>query len=283
MRFISVPVEDSRDVYQSCVDSISDSNLKARLNAVIQYIDLVDVEYRSRAEVSSLYTIPPNNSGNDDVVLGSVTKNEFKNLYSTHMVSRSKPARAIYDSILMGAPKGRCPFCGFGHATTLDHYLPKAKYPEMSVLPVNLIPSCKDCNTGKSATIAVAAEDQCLHPYYNHQRFIEEQWLFAVIHQTTPVTVTFYVKAPTHWDSVSQERVKTHFKDFNLASRYSIEAASQLSFLKHNLSTFIEYTGAKEHLSKMAQSHASENINSWQTAMHQALAQCDWYCEGGFA
>ena len=40
----------------------------------------------------------------------------------------------------------KCPFCGVGRVSTLDHYLPKTKYPTYAVTPVNLVACCAECN-----------------------------------------------------------------------------------------------------------------------------------------
>jgi hypothetical protein len=285
MRAIVAPVYDTQTVYQTCTNSISDDVLRARLNMVTHRIVLAAQDYDQRAALNNLYSIPPNISRNDDIVVGAVTKKELKAVYSDHMVVRTKPARTIYDQLLATAPLGRCPFCGFGQASTLDHYLPKSKYPLVSVLPLNLVPACKDCNKDKGISIATTAETQCLHPYYDQQHFVNEQWLFALVGATTPANIQFYVNPPIHWDDVSKKRVQAHFNDFKLAGRYSKEASSQLSCLRDTLITYRELLGVdgvKQHLGIEARSSFGQHKNSWQTAMFQALAGCDWYCDGGF-
>jgi 5-methylcytosine-specific restriction endonuclease McrA len=285
MRAIAVPDFEHQVVYQTCINSIADESLRSRLNHVSANIADAANEYKQKAQAEQLYTIPPNNSRNDDIVLGAVTKKELKDVYNLQMVRRSKPARKIYDLLLSQAPFGLCPFCGFGHATTLDHYLPKTKYPQLSVLPLNLVPCCKDCNTGKRTTIAVTAQEQSLHPYFDHQKFINEQWLFAEVKQTAPATVYFFVEAPDSWDEISRARVHSHFNDFNLASRYSIEASNQLACLRHSLADYLDVGDlerVRQHLMAEARAYARQHKNSWDTAMFQALAASDWYCNGGF-
>lgn len=274
MRAMVAPAYDPRLVYQTCINSIADENLRYRLNLSTNDIVIAAADYRQRAEAKQLYTIPSNSCGNDDIALGSVTKKELKSVYSTHMVGRAKPARVIYDSILSQAPLGRCPFCGMGHASTLDHYLPKTKYPQLSAIPLNLVPSCKDCNTGKSTAIATSAEEQSLHPYFDHNGFTSEQWLFAEVISTYPETVRYFVDPPEHWDYVSKRRVQSHFEAFKLASRYGIEAANELAGRKQFLDFLRNEYGSKalvELLIKEAASHAENHVNSWQTALYQAL------------
>jgi len=285
MRAMTAPDEDPEKVYQTCVDSISDRDLRARLNALTNDIGIAATHYHQKATAKQLYTLPPNDSSNDDIALGTATKAELTNVYSRHMVGKTKPARAIYDSLLSRAPLGRCPFCGVGYASTLDHYLPKTKYPQLSVLPLNLVPSCKDCNTGKSTAIYSTAGEQSLHPYYDHQNFVNEQWLYAEVIRTSPASIHFYVQAPANWDNVSKARIQSHFRDFKLAFRYSIEASNQIACLRETLSRYRDILGTegmKQHLIIEAEANYRQHINSWQTAMFQALAASDWYCDRGF-
>lgn len=286
MRVIIAPDEDPLVVYQTCVNSITNIVLRSRLTALENEICMAAADYKQKAQIKQLYTITSNNCKNEDIALGQVTKAELNNVYSRHMVGNKKPARKkFYDLFLSRAPSGKCPFCGFGQASTLDHYLPKTKYPQLSVVPHNLVPSCKDCNTGKSSSIAKTANTQSLHPYFDHQFLIDEQWLFAEVMQTFPVTIRFYVKAPTHWDKVSKDRVKAHFEDFKLELRYSLEAGDQIGCLRDTLSQYRDLLGVKavkQHLLIESQTYFCKHRNSWQTAMFQALAASDWYCDGGF-
>lgn len=285
MRAIDAPTYNAQEVYQTCINSISNVELRARLNLVAVVVATSADDYAQKAQVKQLFLIPPVLSGNNEIVMGAVTKQELKDVYSQHMRGRAKPARQIYDEILNLAPLGRCPFCGVGIATTLDHYLPKSKFPTVSVLPVNLVPSCKDCNTGKSAAIATTAEDQCLHPYFDQDYFIAEQWLFAEVIQTSPAFIRFYVNPPQHWDHVSKERVKSHFQDFNLAARFSLEATNELANLQDTLSQYMKLSGAvavQQQLIIVKNSHEGLHQNSWQTAMYQALSDSEWFCDDGF-
>lgn len=285
MRAMTVPNYTPSQVFQECTNSIADISLRSRLEAVSQNIDYAANDYRVKAPTSQLYTILPNNCNNNDIVIGAVTKKELKDVYSAHMVPKGKPARKVYDYVLASAPRGRCPFCGFGHASTLDHYLPKSKYPQFSVLPLNLVPCCKDCNSGKHADSAITEAQQSLHPYFDHAQYVNEQWLFAAVNQTSPVTIHFYAQAPDHWADISKARVQSHFEEFKLGARYAIEASNQLACLRDTLTSYREINGVaavKQHLTIEANTHFRQHKNSWQTAMFQSLANSDWYCDGGF-
>jgi hypothetical protein len=231
-----------------------------------------------------LYQLPQDASRNDDVIINGITKKQIKNLYSQYMVPQDKPARMYYDALIGMAPHGKCPYCGFGQASTLDHYLPKSKYPFFSILANNLIPSCKDCNTGKSSDVAMVAGLQSIHPYFDGDIFVESQWLYAQIEETMPLSVTYYVDPPEDWPEVAKQRAINHFADFNLGRRFSVEAADEISSVADSFSQSIEYLDGQEvarQLERKSNAEFRKHKNSWKTALYQALASSVWYCKEG--
>lgn len=280
MRAINKPLYAASAVFAKCVGSIEDEDLRTRLNGIALDVANAALDYEAKANSANLFTIPTHAGNNASVVLGGVTKGELKSVYTQHMVGAGKPARVTYEE-LRNLTK-LCPLCGFGHVRTLDHYLPKAKYPLYSVLPSNLVPSCGDCNTGKLASSANSAGEQSIHPYFDPTHFFSEQWLFAEVKQTAPVTVDFFAAPPNSWDIVSQIRAAAHLKNFNLSARFSVQSADQLAILRYELSRFPDVASRHEHLRQYAESCKSVHKNSWQTAFHQALANSAWYCEIGF-
>mgnify|MGYP002852188021 CR=1 FL=1 len=48
-----------------------------------------------------------------------------------------------------GGKKLKCPICGIRYCSEMDHYVPRALFPEYSSHLNNLIPLCHECNNGK--------------------------------------------------------------------------------------------------------------------------------------
>lgn len=285
MRALAPPTLDAVAVFQTCTNSIADSDLQNRLKAIEGDIEKAADEYRSRAATQQLYRILPCTAKNSEFVAKEVTKQELKNLYTDQMVPKTKMARHTYDSLIANAPYGKCPSCALGQATTLDHYLPKAKYPLTSTVPINLVPSCKDCNTTKSTQIATRQNEQSFHPYFDHEPFTADSWLYAEVIEGSPLAVLFFVNPPTHWNQISGDRARAHFKSFNLAERYSQEATNELAGLKFSLPAYEESlapSGIRRHLVIEKQKNETLHPNSWQTALYRALSESDWYCNGGY-
>jgi hypothetical protein len=283
MRAINRPPHDYGVVFGICIDSIRSQGLRERLHAIAVPLSETAAEYDRRAALAELHTFPVHRGENTDIAMGNVSKEELKNVYSEHMVAKGKPARDIYQAILSLAPMGLCPLCGFNQAETLDHYLSKANYPQFSVLPLNLVPACWGCNHGKRDTVAQTAGQQPLHPYYDHGHYISDQWLFAEVQQTSPVTVRYYVNPPAAWNPIFKERVEHHFTGFGLSRKYSVQAIGELSAIRYVLAHFCQdEVSRKIRLSEAATTHYNLHRNSWQTALYQALENSAWYCQVGF-
>lgn len=62
-----------------------------------------------------------------------------------------------------------CPSCGeSGKPGTLDHYLPKSEFPELSVVIANLTPMCSECQGKKNTDYKNAdGEKLFIHPYFD--------------------------------------------------------------------------------------------------------------------
>lgn len=285
MRAMTVPSFFSTEVFNGCVQGIKDNTLKRKFIGIGGAVTEAASKYTSLANVGKLFSYPIDSGGNEDVIVGGVTKREMKILYSYYMVGSGMPARRFYDLLISSAPNGICPLCGAGYAITLDHYLPKSKFPMFSVLPQNLVPACRDCNTGKLAVVAGTAGDQSLHPYFDHDEFINIQWLFANVEQSVPPVVNYFARAPSSWPEANQRRVAAHFESLKLGPRFSVLAADELGSLRPMLVDFVAGTGAaavKDYLSARARAESTSNLNSWKTAMFQALSDDQWYCTRGF-
>lgn len=225
--------------YEQAIDSCCQGitgNAKL-LRKVDDNIDLLKDSadgYMVSASKGELYTIPSitDNGNVDPIVIGQLKKSDLLKLYSTYFVDRDKPGRNIYNS-LMAAVNDKCPYCGgIGLPRNLDHYLPKARYPQFSILPLNLVPSCRDCNMdGKGDDFATHEEEQVLHPYLDNDRYFQEQWIFARYIPglgCEPGVIEYFVQPPQHWHHVHKSRVKKHFDDFCLGLRFSKEAGPRL-------------------------------------------------------
>lgn len=270
------------DIYASCVSGVSGADLAIRFNVATADILALAQLYENRASSNELYLFPSSPWGHGAALtLGELTKDELTSLYTNQMAKSGQPARSYYDRIKSLAPLGKCPYCGFGQVSTLDHFLSKSRYPSFSVLPINLIPACTDCNKGKGAEV-LDAQNQIPHPYFEGVSIETDTWLYASVQETMPATAMFLVNPPNSWSVELARRVINYAHDLKLTSRFAIEAASELASLSDFLSQLVTNQRIGEYLGMIAQVERDNRRNSWKAALYQALSESAWYREGGY-
>lgn len=134
----------------------------------------------------------------------------------------------------------RCPYCGFlrdsarsdkaataGSFQDMDHYLPRAQYPELSIVPTNLVPTCDTCNSRLKKELGPASDGarQFLHPYFDE--FIDNLELIATVEMTCGEPRHEFSLARTAGLRDDEQRVAaSHFEKLKLANRYLNRLAS---------------------------------------------------------
>ncbi|PLX58693.1 MAG: hypothetical protein C0632_17120, partial [Vibrio alginolyticus] len=165
-------------------------------------------------------------------------------------------------------------------------FLPKAHFPEFSVMPLNLVPSCRDCNMGeKGQTYAIRADDQAIHPYVDKNIYYQEQWVFAEYIDEDDGALRYYVRCPAAWSLEDKNRAENHFNSLDLASRYRLEAGKNLSEVIDQRNAFIDVIlSFNAHATPQAIRDAFVNANlqpiinsgqfpnHWKKVMYQCLA-----------
>ena len=287
MRRLNKPILTQAAVYAACVQGVGDDNVRARFNAIAQQVDQNELVYDQLASTGHLHQWASHARGDNHVAaLGQVTRGEFKQLYKNHMVRAGRPARPIYDQIRMSAPNNICPYCGFGSVETVDHFLPKGRYSSLSVLPLNLVPACRDCNGGKLDSILEAANIHS-HPYYEQQCVFDDEWLYASIVQTQIPYIEFVSVVPPAWPADVSHRVTNHFQEFDLPRRFAIQASERLVYFANVIQGLV-VDGATAMVAETLQQQAraervAHGVNSWQSALAKTVASDAWFHTVGYA
>jgi len=278
MRKIDKPHDDPKDIYLTCISRVKNGGLKSRLESIADNVEDAAIEYDQKGLNSRFYSLSEH-----DNVAGVVTKVEMEKVYTTRMAKKGTPGRPCYDRLKASVPHAVCPLCGHRTVSTIDHYLPKASFPSLVVVPFNLVPACSDCNKLKLSGVPVTAEEQTIHPYYDD--ITTDQWLYAEVIEDTPVSIKFFVKTKNDWSDTLKLRIQEHFKVFGLGSLYASQSGVELANIRSQLKNIFQKAGensVREHLTEHFQSRYDNHINSWQTAMYQSIADNDWFCCGGF-
>lgn len=278
MWIVPPPPYGARETFQICVTGVRDAALRRKLIGIAGYVAAAASDYETKARARDLHLVRRSNT-----VGGNVSKAEMIEVYDQRMAAKRAPGRSIYDHIKLLPLGDRCPFCDQRNVSTLDHILPKAHYPALAVTPLNLVGACMECNKARSADVPTSADSVVLHPYFDD--ITVDQWLVAKVLSSTPCAFQFSVTPPASWDTLTEARARQQFTRLGLAALYASEAARELANIRHNLKTHHESGGSaavQQELNRQRESRRLNRLNSWQTAMYQAMASDLWFCGGGF-
>lgn len=282
---LSLPTIKCKDVFAACLTSLPENDEgKDYIEKLNKIKSKTLVEWRlfdHRVGTVDLHLFRASSHGNkSQSVIDEVSKDEFVKLYTEYMVKGGDVPRDIYN-VIRASSNGLCPLCGISIVTTVDHYLPKARYPIFSIYTKNLVPACDTCNKGKGSSVYKSKESQPLHPYFSSSHFYRTDWIKANVLKTNPLSFLFYVNPPKSWSATDQERIKNHFNDFNLQAKYSVNASQFLTIIKQNIKSVLERGGDDKIVKETLISFAdSEKPNSTLRVILYAMANDNDICNG---
>lgn len=261
---LNLPLQntDIKQIYNTCIISYRDeskTNKRAKyLDKIVSttkdYLDKIPDDFENFQHIQL--------SKSDTEILTDIYKNKFT----------KGPGKKYYDAI-MACADGICPFCGIGTPTTLDHYLPKNKYPLLSITPANLIPSCRDCNTSKLMYAPTKNNELIIHPYFDN---IDFDWLNSHIffYEDTTIQIKYYVDSTQINDNLISDRLQSHFKVNKLQEKYSSKFITEFHSKTKLFEKIIELGGKQRLIESLLDEYNSTycyDKNSWKAAAYRGL------------
>jgi len=220
--------------------------------------------------------------------------------------AKKASARALYDlydsrknclgyiSALREAGRrlGSCPYCGLPGSISLDHYLPRStkRFPQFSVLSLNLVPACMDCQSAKGAFFSLIKptrnsrrrggllnKRRILHPYFD--KFLKKPLLsidFAPYTGLgTPLMGTVIPGGAAKPAEASL--VRFHLSKLNVATRAESDIDRHRQAVVEDLRDLPAFTMAAamkrvESLSKPARKRGGGATNCVELAFYRSLS-----------
>jgi hypothetical protein len=115
----------------------------------------------------------------------------------------------------------------------------KDEFPEFSVHPKNLFPSCSKCNSYKGQQWREHGQIKYLNLYLDE--LPKEQYLFVNIEviDNDVVTTKFYLDNPNDINQALYGRIQNHFENLHLCSRFKENADTIITALENTIRTYI--------------------------------------------
>ncbi|MFI7516543.1 HNH endonuclease [Micromonospora echinofusca] len=177
--------------------------------------------------------------------------------------------------ILGLARNSRCPYCRRVDVVTLDHYLPKNSWPELSVFSRNLIPVCMECNWKKLNKVGIGL-DRFIHPYFDS--LPAASVLFAdVLDAKGRIAVAYRIDAS---EQVPEELLRAwsfHFAELGLADVYAADAVEEVAVLAETVRILSEggasSVGIDEHVEIQLRSlERVQGLNHWKPVLYKSIS-----------
>ena len=150
-------------------------------------------------------------------------KQKMVKLYNDKFSNRKYKVREYYDKIKLISPNNICPYCLKREVRNLDHFLPKTKYPSLSISDANLIPSCSDCNHDKLNSTK-------LYINYYFEEIDDVPYMKCYVDfDNEDINFRFELVKPPTWEDDKFNRLKNQFEDTNLLKFYAEQARIEYS------------------------------------------------------
>lgn len=220
----------------------------------------------------------------DEATLSNLQKEALRHAFT----SETEPMTSLRGDLLKRISVARCPFCGIGESSTLDHYLPKERYPEFSIFPKNLVPSCAVCNTRKRDGILIEGTNvrNFLHPCYDmipDLAFLDVRTRM----EGDALSLSYSLTRPPGMVLRAFRHLQSHFTELDLADRYR---RMGLEHLGGQYPSLRRAYGPSEDSDRVAEELIQDaedfeevsGPNYWLAKLYRALAGNNEFCDGGF-
>lgn len=150
--------ESCIEFYKAIVEKKHDKNLVKRLKNIEKEIDILFKEYSDLSNQNDLKSISPFGYRNRQ-------KKDLLSLYRYQLNALIKLKTDL--TTIKGRKHNTCQMCTIEPVKSFDHILPKEEFPEFSVNPINLLPSCSTCNGHKGSQWILNNERIFLNIYFD--------------------------------------------------------------------------------------------------------------------
>ncbi|MGW5955331.1 HNH endonuclease signature motif containing protein [Bacillus mycoides] len=214
-----------------------------------------------------------------------VDSTAMKKAYENYIVESKgsdKKGRDIYEHILLLADDAICPYCMYGDVSTVDHYLPKAHFIEYAITPLNLLPSCYECNTRKKDLRKLEENKMFINAYCDDLTQI--RWVECkLVDKVWPLTFEFNVKADLE-SAILKERLLEQFDALSLGKLYATKAGRYFRVRAKKIVGIYKSGGIESMIVALNDDKASAeyyNLNSLEAKVYEALLNSEWFLNEG--
>ncbi|MCC7532697.1 MAG: hypothetical protein IT246_02025 [Bacteroidia bacterium] len=204
-------------------------------------------------------------------------KADLENCYASSTASFGEIVKQIRTSQHRDL-QGTCQYCGIQKPNTIDHYLPQADFPEFSVLALNLLPCCNDCNTKKNNYWLDNGFRGIINFYIDNLPQIQFLFCDITFDTTSEIpNISYRLDIPTTINPRLRTIITNHFTRLDLCNKYG---GYIHDFITDKINSIVSYLNSNDP-SDIKQRIESETtnlsnrygINNWRTVLTDELSK----------
>lgn len=272
--------------YKECSSTFLDDVLKAKNNSK------KDPDYKKRVEIlkpnvkNKYSTFEIENTANN---LASLTAHGYAGQDKIDLLKLYKYDNSIIQKLneevttLEGNRLiNTCQNCTINEINSLDHIVPKDKFPEFSVNPRNLFPSCSKCNGHKSFVWRENSKSVFLNLYLDN--LPEEQYLFCYpTFDEDKITLKFTVENRFGIEQNLFNLIQNHYTRLHLPKRFRKNSHDTIYELNKEINKYKDKI-IKEELIKTIKEDITEDkryygFNYWKAIIKETLINDEQYLD----
>ncbi|EJR3606048.1 HNH endonuclease [Vibrio vulnificus] len=247
----------------SYIENSGSPELIAPLN-LRPYITVQNIEEESRRE--------PRRGESEDPTQRLLDRRK-KSLIGLYSPASDKQPYEILEALRRKHRLLFCPSCGEpGKPGTLDHYLPKTVYPELSIVVLNLTPMCSECQGRKGSDITDEYGNKIfIHPYFDP---VEEVLLELQILEPYSTPAAFTVGVPDDIDEPLRSLVERHIEGIDFVDRFEEFCRIEYTNLLMTFSDEREQpepSTSKQIISRFLRQYERQSVNRWESIFYRGI------------
>lgn len=279
MRKLEPYNDDSFEFYQEVVtskkNSKQDANYKERLELHEGTIEGLFEQYDDSFDNDDLVNLTSHGYIDDD-------KADLIRLYSYKSKNIQK-LKVLVTTTERNRILSTCQNCTISEVNSFDHFVNKEEFPEFSVHPNNLFPSCTKCNSYKGQEWREHGQVTYLNLYLDE--LPEEQYLFVntEVVNNDVITTEFYLDNPNGINPVFFERIQNHYSNLHLCRRFQENADTIITSLENTIRTYADKLPLEDIVELVIENSERDmeyyGYNYWKSILEIALMQNDDFIE----
>jgi hypothetical protein len=200
-------------------------------------------------------------------------KKDLWKLYSYHNAIMQK-LKAGVTAIEINRVLNTCQNCTINDINSFDHIVPQIEFPEYTVHPKNLFPSCTTCNGHKSKIWRNNNKSVFLNLYID--KLPDQQYLFAKVQvNNKDIQCDFEVDNPSAINSSLFSKISYHYDKLMLCERFLLSLDRVITPFKNtiisNLSVLSMQEAKQVALQTAALNRKAFGFNYWKSILEIEL------------